>query len=133
MLSLLIPGPKALSDDIYIFLAPLIEELKELWDKGVMVFDFHKGEEFTLKAMVMWVIHDLSAYGTLSGCNVHGYYGCPICGQEIEACCLKHSSKMSYTGHRTFLPTNHPFENDKSNFLHVDHEHRTRPARLSSH
>ena len=42
----------------------------------------------------------------------------------------KHSSKMSYTGHRKFLPTSHPFRNDKSNLLHGSHERRTKPAIL---
>ena len=32
MLSLLIPGPKAPENDIGVFLQPLIDELKELWD-----------------------------------------------------------------------------------------------------
>ena len=73
MLSLLIPGPKAPSDDIDIFLVPLIDELNELWADGVKSFDAYKREEFTLKAMLLWAIHNFLAYGTLSGCNVHGY------------------------------------------------------------
>lgn len=74
MLSLLIPGPKAPSNDINVFLAPLIEELKELWVEGVKAFESYKQKEFTLKVMLLWAIHDFSAYGTLSGCNVHGYF-----------------------------------------------------------
>jgi len=131
LLSLLIPGPKAPSDDIDVFLAPLIEELKELWVDGVRAFDSNKQEEFTLKAMLLWAIHDLPAYGTLSGCNVHGYLGCPICGEETESQWLDKSNKICYHGHRRFLPSAHPFRSDKNNFLPDGIEHRLAPKRLS--
>jgi len=78
----------------------------------------------------MWVIHDLLSYGTLFSCNVHDYYGYPICGDENDARLLQHSIKMSYTGHHRFLLTHHPFGNDKSNFLPISHEHEILPARL---
>ena len=45
----------------------------------------------------------------MSGCTVKGYYGCPICGEETYSCRLKHGKKNSYTGHRRFLPRNHPY------------------------
>ena len=35
MLSLLIPGPQSPGNDIDVYLQPLIEELKELWEFGV--------------------------------------------------------------------------------------------------
>lgn len=41
MLSLLIPGPKAPGNDLDIFLAPLVEELNDLWVEGVKAFDSH--------------------------------------------------------------------------------------------
>ena len=53
MMALLIPGPKAPSEDIDIYLAPLVEELNELWEEGVQSFDSFRKEEFTLKAMLM--------------------------------------------------------------------------------
>ena len=39
ILLLLIPGPKAPSDDIDVFLEPLVKELNELWLEGVTTFD----------------------------------------------------------------------------------------------
>ena len=39
MLSLLISGPKQPGNDIDVYLAPLVEDLKLLWDEGVSVFD----------------------------------------------------------------------------------------------
>ena len=35
MLSLLIPGPQSPGKDMDIFLRPLVEELKELWESGI--------------------------------------------------------------------------------------------------
>lgn len=61
ILSLLIPRPKAPGQDIDVFLQPLVEELKELWEVGVVAYDMYKRESFTLKAMVMWGIHDFPA------------------------------------------------------------------------
>ncbi|KAL5807331.1 hypothetical protein ACOSQ4_030064 [Xanthoceras sorbifolium] len=39
MLSLLIPGPHAPSKNIDVYLRPLIDELKELWEYGVKTYD----------------------------------------------------------------------------------------------
>ena len=39
MLSMLIPGEKAPGNDIDVYLEPLIDELKELWDNGVETND----------------------------------------------------------------------------------------------
>ena len=53
MLSLLIPGPKAPGNDIDVFLQPLIDELKELWDVGVRTFDASVGKSFQLHAALL--------------------------------------------------------------------------------
>ncbi|KAH9743195.1 hypothetical protein KPL70_003219 [Citrus sinensis] len=59
---------------------------------------------------------DFPAYGNLSGCAVKGYYACPICGIDTCACWLPHSKKMSYMGHRRFLPLGHLFRKLKKVF-----------------
>ena len=70
MLGLLIPGPDAITaDHIDVFMCPLIEELKELWEEGVRCYDAARwrGEaRFTLRAMLMWCIHDFPAYAMLA-------------------------------------------------------------------
>jgi hypothetical protein len=51
-------------------LAPLIEELQVLW-RGVVVYDVAKVEtqkHFTLRAILMWMIHDFPSYGLLARC-----------------------------------------------------------------
>ncbi|CAM8893894.1 unnamed protein product [Rhodiola kirilowii] len=39
MLSLLISGPRQPGNDIDVYLAPLIDDLKLLWNEGVRTFD----------------------------------------------------------------------------------------------
>ena len=74
-MSLLIPGPTSPGKDFDLFLEHLIEELLELW-WGVKTLDASSGKEFTLRAVVLWCIHDYPALGTLSGRTTKGYYAC---------------------------------------------------------
>ena len=53
MLTLLISGPKQPGNDINIFLQPIIDDLKMLWDVGVEVYDAYLQEVFTLKAILL--------------------------------------------------------------------------------
>ncbi|XP_073116140.1 uncharacterized protein [Elaeis guineensis] len=62
MMTLLIPGPKCPENDIDVYLQPLIEELKELWDIGVETYDAHTRQNFNLHAAVLWTINDFSTY-----------------------------------------------------------------------
>ncbi|KAL6345336.1 hypothetical protein AAG906_015819 [Vitis piasezkii] len=93
-----------------------LKDLKTLWEVGVQAYDAHQREFFTLRVVLLWTISDFPAYGNLSGCTVKGYFGCPICGEETYSRRLKHGKKNSYTGHRRFLPCNHPFRKQKKAF-----------------
>lgn len=53
MLCLLISDPRASGKDIDVYLQPLIEELKELWNDGVMTFDSFTGSEFLMRARLL--------------------------------------------------------------------------------
>ncbi|KAL5551580.1 hypothetical protein UlMin_001756 [Ulmus minor] len=53
MLTLLISGPKQPGNDIDVYLAPLIDDLKELWQAGVDAYDAYRDESFNLRA-VFW-------------------------------------------------------------------------------
>ncbi|KAJ0021408.1 hypothetical protein Pint_31854 [Pistacia integerrima] len=68
----LIPGPKQPSKDIDVYLQPLIEDLQELWNNGVTVYDSYTNSCFNLRAILMWTINDFLAYGNLSGCTTKG-------------------------------------------------------------
>nr|GFA26321.1 hypothetical protein [Tanacetum cinerariifolium] len=68
MPKLLIPGPKSSGKDIDVYLRPLIEVLKVLWDrKGVETIDVASGQKFNMRAMVFWTINDFPARSSLPG------------------------------------------------------------------
>ena len=116
VLSLLILGPWQADNDIDIYLAPLIEDLKTLWEVGVEAYDAYKKEVFTWRVVLLWTINDFPAYGNLFGCTIKGYFSCPICGEETYSHRLKHGRKNSFIGHIHFLPCNHPFKKQKKAF-----------------
>ncbi|KAK3193869.1 hypothetical protein Dsin_025179 [Dipteronia sinensis] len=91
-LALLISGPNQPGNDIDVYLAPLIDDLKTLWEVGVEAYDAYKQKKFTLRALLLWTINDYPAYGNLSGCVVKGKYACPICGERTYNCRLKHEA-----------------------------------------
>ncbi|RVW68458.1 hypothetical protein CK203_060202 [Vitis vinifera] len=59
--------PRQPGKDIDVYLAPLVDDLKTLWEVGVKAYDAHQQEFFTLKAILLWTINDFPAYGNLSG------------------------------------------------------------------
>ena len=85
MLSLLISGPRQPGKDIDVYLAPLVDDLKTLWEVGVKAYDEHQRDFFTLKTILLWTINYFPAYGNLYGCTVKGYYACLICGGETNS------------------------------------------------
>ncbi|XP_074327169.1 uncharacterized protein LOC141665084 [Apium graveolens] len=96
MLTVLVSGPQEPSNNIDVFLQPLIDDLKKLWEEGEPnVFDAHTKFFFTLKAILMWTINDFPAYGNLSGCVNKGYISCHVCGDDTVAKYLPHSKKIS--------------------------------------
>ncbi|XP_031111967.1 uncharacterized protein LOC116015939 [Ipomoea triloba] len=76
-------------NDIDVFLAPLVEDLKSLWDE---------------------------AYGNLSRYSVKGHKACPICEDNTCYHQLVHGRKTVYMGHRRFLDKFHPYRRLKKAF-----------------
>ncbi|XP_039778099.1 uncharacterized protein LOC120645374 [Panicum virgatum] len=103
-MALLIPGPKSLGKDFDVFLEPLIEDLLDLW-KGVPTYDALTGKTFSLRAVVLWCIHDYPALSTLSGRTTKGYFACIHCDKHPLSYGLR--SKTGYFGHVRFLPKGH--------------------------
>ena len=85
MLSMMISNPKQLGTDIDVYLSPLIEDFKLMWDQGVEVFDEFVNETFKMHAMLFCTINDFPAYGNLSGCSVKGHKACPICEEDTTS------------------------------------------------
>ena len=68
MMPVLIQGPKQPSNEIDVYLRPLVEELLQLWNEnGVRMWDEHRQEEFNLKALLFMTINDWPALSNLSG------------------------------------------------------------------
>jgi hypothetical protein len=61
-LAAVIPGPSNPTSGIDIYLQPLVDDLKRLWN-GVWTYDVARKENFNLRAMLMWTINDFPAYG----------------------------------------------------------------------
>ncbi|XP_019184174.1 PREDICTED: uncharacterized protein LOC109179059 [Ipomoea nil] len=116
MLSLLISWPKQPGNDIDVYLEPLIEDLKMLWNEGVSVYDAYTRESFTLRAMIFCTINDFPAYGNLSGYTNKGAKACPICEDETANLWLNNSKQNVFMSHRAFLPIDHPYRKKKKNF-----------------
>jgi len=72
MLSTIISGPRQSGNDIDVYLSPLIEDLRLLWNDGVEVFDAYEKVNFNLRALLFYTINNFPAYGNLSGYSVKG-------------------------------------------------------------
>ncbi|XP_074288837.1 uncharacterized protein LOC141613988 [Silene latifolia] len=93
MLSLLIPGLEGPGNNIDVYLRPLIEELKDLWNVGLETYDKFGNETFKLHATLTWTISDFSGNSMLSGWKTKGKFACPSCNHETDSLYLKHSKK----------------------------------------
>lgn len=116
ILSLLIPGERAPGNDIDIYLQPLIDELKELWEEGVDTFDASSKTTFQMRATLLWTISDFPGYAVLSGWSTKGRLACPVCNVETCSKRLVYGKKQCYMCHRRFLPLDHKWRDNKRNF-----------------
>lgn len=127
IMSLLIPGPTYPGKDIDVYLQPLIEDLKDLWNVGIETYDICTKETFQMHAAVLWTISDLPAYSLLSGWVTMGHYACPCCFNQTDSKQLR--TKTCYMGHRRFLHQNHSFRRNKADFDGAE-ERRAKPKQL---
>jgi len=131
-LTLIIPGPHNPKNNIDVFLQPLIDELKLLWNEGVLTYDISKQQNFNMKAALMWTINDFPAYGMLSGWSTAGKLACPSCMGKSKAFSLKYGGKCSWFDQtRKFLHMDHPFRRNKEAFIKNKKENSQPPQRLT--
>jgi len=80
MLALLIPGRQSVTAEVFdVYLEPLVEELLQLWE-GIPTYNIAKeagARDFTLRAMLLWTIHDFPGYRTVGGFSHQGFAACP--------------------------------------------------------
>ena len=94
MLSLLIPGPTSLRNDI----------------------DVSSKKSFQKLATLLWTINNFPAYGDISGWNTKCSLACPSCNYDKQSHWLIYGRKFSYIGHKQFLDSNHRFRKQKKSF-----------------
>ena len=108
LLTMLISGLKQPGNDIDVFLEPLMEDMKMLWEEGVKMMDAFIKKEFTLKAIIFVTITDYPGLFALSW-QIKGKSGCVVC---IDGTCytyLSGSNKLVYMRHRRFLSKKHRY------------------------
>jgi hypothetical protein len=115
MMSMLIPRPKYLGQNIDVYLQPLIDELYDLWVNGIETWDA-KEKKIKLHVILLWTTNDFPAYTMLSGWSTKGKFACPYCHKDTENIWLKYGSKHCYMGHRRFLSINHRWCKNKISF-----------------
>jgi hypothetical protein len=57
------------SNHFDVYLQPLVEELQQLWISA-LTYNVQKplgSKSFTLKGMLIWIIHDFPGYGIITG------------------------------------------------------------------
>ncbi|CAK8530432.1 unnamed protein product [Lathyrus sativus] len=130
-LTCLIPGPSSPKAGIDVYLQPFIDDFKRLWI-GEWTYDISRKQNFTLRAALMWTINDFPAYRMLFGWGTHGKMGCPYCMEFTKAFTLEFGGKSSrFVCHRRFLPRDHVFRRNKTDFKKDVRVKDLPPPRLS--
>jgi hypothetical protein len=99
------------SSNFDVYLAPVFEKLVKLW-KGVRAMDVLqpvKRREFTMRAILMWTIHNFPTHGIVSSCQHQGYRTCPPCGTNVVNRWSKELKKLIFQGSQRWLWRNHPY------------------------
>jgi len=95
MLSLLIPSPSSPKSSIYVYLKPLVDELKELWEKGFETYDASSKQYFNVRVALLRTVSDFPAYAMLSGWRTSGKLACPVCNYDTWSKYLSKSKKIA--------------------------------------
>ncbi|XP_071739782.1 uncharacterized protein [Rutidosis leptorrhynchoides] len=118
------------SNNIDVYMQPLINELKELWDTGVNTYDASTKSNFPLHAYLLWTISDFPAYANLSGWSTKGKLACLSCHKETKSIRLSTSHKDIFMAHRRWLEMWHAFHFLKDAFEGTE-EHEGPPLCLT--
>ena len=103
-----------------------VDELKLLWVEGVDVYVASTKESFTMRAALLWMVNDFSAYSLLSGWSTKGYKACPVCNEKTSSKRLR--DKICYMGHHHYLSIDHKWRNSRQH--DGTREHRLAPKLL---
>jgi len=93
-----------------VFLEPLMQDMKMLWETGVQMLDEYRKESFTLRAIIFVMINEYPA--PLSG-QFKGKLGCVVCIDGTAYVSLTATKKIVYMRHRRFLSKGHRYRQKK--------------------
>lgn len=127
LMTLLIPDPHEPGKDIDVYMQPLIDDLNELWEEGVEVYDASEKKIIRMHVALLWTINDFPAYAKMSGWSTHGYLACPICNKDSPS--IKLRSKIGYVCHHRYLPPGHSWRDSKCH--DGTREHKGPPKELT--
>jgi len=99
-IALLIPGPKNPKENLDIYMQPLIEELVQLFNEGILTYDVFLMQNFLMKVAILWSGSDFRAYAMLSGWMTVGRLACSYCMENTKAFRLAHGNKQSWFDYR---------------------------------
>ena len=111
VLTLLILGLNSPAKDMDVFLRPVVDELKGLWEQGVQTRDAVDNSVFNMRVALMWTVNDFPTRSSLFGWSGQDYKACPTCNKDTTS--IRVIGKEIYIGHRRFLPISHPLRNNK--------------------
>ena len=87
------------------------DELKELWNEGLVVCDAVTKMSFRMRVVLLMIVNDFPECSSLSGWSGQRYLACP---SRNDATPLKRiRSKICYVSHRQWLPIGHRMRNNK--------------------
>jgi hypothetical protein len=112
LLTILISGPKQLGINIDVFLEPLLEDMKKLWNEGVSIWDELTKKASTCRAIIFVTITDYLALFSLCG-QIKGFTRCSYYMIDIISMFLEGSRKVVYMGHQRFLAEGHTYRGKK--------------------
>ena len=113
------------------FLEPLMEDMKMLWEDGVKMMDASV-KKFTLKAIILVTITNYPDLFALSG-QIKGKSGCVVCTDGTFYTYLNASKKLVNKRHRRFLNKKHRYRHPSMNqFFDKEDEPQTdKPEKTS--
>jgi hypothetical protein len=114
LLTMIISGPKPPDNDIDVFLEPLMEDMKTLWEGGVHMMDASLKKEFTLKVIIFVTITDYHGLFSLPR-QIKGKSSCVVCINSTCYTYLNASKKLVYMRHWRFLQKKHRYRHPSMN------------------
>jgi len=108
LLTILISGPVQPGVGMDVFLEPMMEEMKMLWEKGVQMLDEYHKDSFTLRTIIFVMVNDYPALFIFSG-QFKRKVGCMVCIDGTHYMSLNASKKIVYMRHIRFLSKAHKY------------------------